>query len=391
MATQKINLTLPRNWNQCTIEQLELIANVLREQVERQDRYHPFSMQNVKIALFFALTGIEILEGPNPRVPVEEQYYKTLTPALSRKGRGSKMLYWLKRLVGKAPKREVFSLYLWQINYWINGSPLDNKGNLKSPSPSGRARGGALLDWLNNDNNDFLTRFPYDIVKRSSRSRWFSIGCKVSFQGPQKDLDGFSWSQYRLATESMQNYVQLSNSLAKMQQMNRGNYSPALTGGGQGGGSRSFSDEQMQKQAQNVDMAKSLFLATIFNRKVKYIETSTGIIRKDYHYESNQITDNAEYFRSFPDTQWQVILFWWTGIMHTLQKRYPHVFKVQKVSKKQLPSSAMEIYSATIATMQKYVGINEQDCNNQSYSLVLEQLERMAKENEELERIRKKK
>ena len=339
----KINLTLPKHWNACTTEQLELIANVIREQVERQDRYHPFSMQNVKIALFFALSGIEIVEGPNPRVPVEEQYYTC-----------------------KQDKDE-FSLYLWQINYWLSPKAKTND----KTSPEYVSQGAGILDWLDNESGSFLTKFPYPIIKRSHRSRWFSIGHK--FQGPSTDLDGFSWSQYRLATEAMQNYVHLSNSLAIMKQ--RG----------------TFSDEQMQKQAQSVDMAKSLFLATIFNRKVKYVETSTGMIRKDYHYESNQITDNAEYFRNYPDTQWQVILFWWTGIMHTFSKRYPHVFKVQKVIKKQQPTSAMDIYTATIATMQKYVGINEQECNNQSYSLVLEQLERMSKENEEIERIRKKK
>lgn len=342
-----INLTLPKQWNACTTEQLELIADVIREQVERQDRYHPFSMQNVKIALFFALSGIEIIAGPNPRVPVEEQYY-TCRLAIGHKS-------------------ETFSLHLWQINYWL--SPKAKTKDKTSAEYA--AQGAGMLDWLDNESGSFLTKFPYPIIKRSHRSRWFSIGHK--FQGPSTDLDGFSWSQYRLATEAMQNYVQLSNSLAIMKQ--RG----------------TFSDEQMQKQVQSVDMAKSLFLATIFNRKVKYVETSTGMIRKDYHYESNQITDNAEYFRNYPDTQWQVILFWWTGIMHTFSKRYPHVFKVQKVSKKQQPTSAMDIYTATIATMQKYVGINEQECNNQSYSLVLEQLERMSKENEELERIRKKK
>lgn len=365
---QKINLTLPKQWNACTTEQLELIANVIREQVERQDRYHPFSMQNVKIALFFALTGIEIVEGPNPRVPVEEQYYtcrftarpkwKSFLPSFFGGGVGGE---------------DNFSLYLWQINYWVNGSPLDRKGNLKTPSHKGEGGGGALLDWLDNESGSFLTKFPYPIIKRRRRSRWLSIGRKCVFHGPLKDLDGFSWAQYRLASDAMQSYVALGNNLAKMQKM------------------ATFSLEQLHTQERSVETAKSMFLATIFNASVNHIDTTTGMVRKDFHYESNQITDNLEYFRNFPDTQWQVILFWWTGLMHSLSKRYPHVFKVQKVEKKRTPSSAMEIYTATIATMQKYVGINEKECNNQSYSIVLEQLERIAKESEELERIQRKK
>lgn len=351
----KINLTLPKQWNSCTVQQLELIADVMQEQIKRQDRYHPFSMQNVKIALFFALAGIEIVAGPNPRVPVEEQYY---TCRLTSKSRWRSSA-----LIGK--KSDTFSLYLWQINYWLSPKAKTNDKN----APEYISQGVALLDWLSNENGMFLTKFPYPLIKRRKRNHL----SRKSFQGPLTDLDGFSWSQYRLATEAMQSYVSLSNSLVKMNQMG------------------TFSPTQIARQTQTVDLARAMFLATIFNRKVRHIETSTGMIRNDYHYESNQITDNAEYFRNYPDTQWQVILFWWTGIMHTLSKRYPHVFKVQKVQKNQKPSSAMEIYTATIATMQKYVGINEQECNNQSYSLVLEQLERMSKENEELEKIRRKK
>lgn len=46
-------------------------------------------------------------------------------------------------------------------------------------------------------------------------------------------------------------------------------------------------------------------------------------------------------------------------------------------------------YTATIATMQKYAGLTEDQVNNQSYSLVLEHLERLSKENEEMEKLRK--
>ena len=44
----------------------------------------------------------------------------------------------------------------------------------------------------------------------------------------------------------------------------------------------------------------------------------------------------------------------------------------------------------TLATMQKYASLTEDQVNNQSYSLVFEHLERLSKENEEMEKIRKK-
>ena len=365
----KINLTIPRSWNACTTAQLELISDVIREQVERQDRYHPFSMQNVKIALFFALSGIEIIEAPNPNTPIEEQFYLCrLQSHRSPKSRFWSLLrFCISQPFSAGQKSDTFPLYLWQINYWL--SPKAKTKNKNSPEHI--SQGAGILDWLENDSDSFLTKFPYPLIKRSHRS--FGFSRRLSFHGPEPELSGFTWSQYRLATEAIQNYMQLSNNLVIMKQ--RG----------------TFTDEQMLQQAQSVDMAKSYFLATIFNAKTKFVDTSTGMTKFDYHYQNDQITENAPYFRNYPDTQWQVILFWWTGIMHTLSKRYPHVFKVQKVNKNQKPSSALEIYTATIATMQKYVGLNEKECNNQTYSATLEQLERMSKENEELEKIRKKK
>ena len=186
------------------------------------------------------------------------------------------------------------------------------------------------------------------------------------------DLDGFSWQQYRFASDLMQQYVTLSNNLLRMQ------------------ADRRFTAPQIQQQAQSVNTARAMFLATIFNAQTEYIDTNTGIRKKDFHYELSQHTDNQGYFLNFPEHRWQVVLFWWTGITHTLSKRYPHVFKTQKIDPRKAPSSALEIYTATIATMQKYTGLDEDKLNNQSYSLVLEHLERLSKENEEIEKMRKK-
>ncbi len=361
MEIKKINITLPRGWNQCTREQLEMISDVLREQVERQDRYHPFDMRNVKVALFFALSGIEVVQGVDPSLPVNDRHYIC-------RMRDKKPRHWWN---GKKNADDTFTLYLWQINYWLTSQAETND----KTSAEYIAQGKGILDWLDNKNDNYLTNFPYNDVKRSRR--WYKPG--KTFQGPQPDLDGFSWAQYRFASDMMQNYTTISNNLIKMQQMGK-----------------RFTLEQIMQQAESVESAKAMFLATIFNAKTDYIDTNTGITKHDYHYEVDQCSRNADYFRGFPDTQWQVIMFWWTGIMHTLSKRYPHVFKVQptkkqKKKKHEGPSTPMEIYTATTATMQKYAGLTEDQVNNQSYSLVLEHLERLSKENEELEKIRSKK
>lgn len=340
---KKIDLHLPRHWNLCSTEQLELIADVIREQVERQDRYHPFDMRNVKVALFFALSGLEIVAAPDTRLDLSEQYYLCRMQDDEDSG--------------------TFPLYLWQINYWL--TPKAKTDARKSAEYI--AQGAGLLDWIDNENGAFLTRFPYPVIRRR-RAWWRS---KKVFSGPANDLDGFSWAQYRFASDMMQTYTRLSNSLLKMQQ--RG----------------TFTDEQMQRQMENVSSARTMFLATIFNGTTDYVDSNTGMVKHDFHYELNQWETNQSYFRDFPETAWQVILFWWTGVMHTLAHRYRHVFKVQPI-KSQKPTTPLEIYTATTATMQKYAGLTEDQVNNQSYSLVLEHLERLTVENEEMEKIRKK-
>ena len=354
---QTINLTLPRRWNECSTEQLEIIARIFIEQTQRIDRYHPFSMLNVKVATFLVLSEIEILRYPDDSLPIKEQYY--LCRRLADRPRR------LRRL-RKSDDEAAFPLYAWQLQYWL--SPK-RKPQTPADSPEALTAGAGLLDWLDRDTPDLLTRFAYPTLRLRRKG---SILKRKEFQGPLTDLDGFSWQQYRFATDLMQQYVSLSNNLLRMRS------------------DRRFTDEQILQQTQSVNTARSMFLATIFNAKTEYIDTNTGIRKKDFHYELTQHTDNQGFFLSFPEHRWQVVLFWWTGIIHTLSLRYPHVFKSQKIDPRKAPSTALEIYTATIATMQKYTGLDEDKLNNQSYSLVLEHLERLSKENEEIEKIRKK-
>ena len=362
----KINLILPRGWNQCTPEQLEQIAAITQEQVEKIDRYHPFDMQKVKIAVFFLFAGIAINVYPDPRMPINEQHY-----LVSIEPQKKSLLKKLLTLCVPVPSDSIagqecshFPLYLWQLTYW-----LTPKSKTKDKtSPEYIAQGAGLLDWLDADSGNYLTRFPYPLIKQ--KAKWYHRS--KAFQGPRQDLDGFSWQQYRFASDMMQTYTKLNNNLVKMKKINK------------------FTEEQLQQQAASVQSARNMFLAVIFNTTTNYIDPTTGMKKFDFHYEANQLTANAKYFIDFSETQWQVILFWWSGIMHTLAHRYPHVFKVQKVNNDKL-LTPMEIYTATTATMQKYAGLTEDQVNTQSYSLVLEHLERLSKENEEMEKMRRNK
>lgn len=354
----KIDLTLPRSWNECSTEQLEIISRVMLEQIERTSRYHPFDMRNVKIACFFLLADVDIVEYPDSSLPVEAQCY------MCRMASERPHRFRLKRKRSNECEN-VFPLYLWQINYWLSHkAKTDDR-----MSAEYMAAGAGILDWMDSDKGCSLTRFPYPTLRLRNPKHW--LRKQTDFEGPASDMDGFSWQQYRFAADLMGQYTQLSNNLIKMNRM--GSYKP----------------EQLAAQTDSVNRARDMFLATIFNRRIPYIDFNTSLRTVDFHYDIRQFNDNADFFANFPDYRWQPVLFWWTGMMKTLSRRFPHVFKVQNLDNKR-PSTPLEIYTATIATMQKYVSLTEDQVNNQSYSLVLEHLERLSKENEEMEKIRKK-
>lgn len=358
-----VNLALPRSFNECTTPQLEMIGRVIRERTERADRYHPFSMQDVKIACFFLLSDIEILSYPDESLPLEQQSYLCRQHA-SRYRRRKRMASHF-RYKSDADEGETFRLYLWQINYFISPRPKTKD----TKSAEYLSAGAGVLDWMNETS---LTRFPYPTLKRRPIDKWLRPK-KLEFQGPAPDMDGFSWQQYRFAADLMSQHIRLSNNLLKMQ--HRG----------------TFTEQQLSTQAENADIARAMFLATIFNRRIPSADAATQTVRHDFRYHPNQHKDNAPYFRRFPDHQWQPIMLWWSGMMQTLSARYPHVFRVQNPTDHAHHATPLELYTATIATMQKYASLTETQTNDQLYSITLEQLERICKENEELERIRSKK
>ncbi len=185
-------------------------------------------------------------------------------------------------------------------------------------------------------------------------------------------MDGFTWQRYRFAQEYMQNYMNAHNRLVKLQQMGR-----------------KAAPTDVRKAVQNVDLAKALFLATIYERRITYIDEDTGRSVTRFHYRSNQSSDYAPYFRNFHDRDWQLILLWWSSMMAYLGKTFPKVFKKQSVGRNERPSNPLEIYTRTTATMEKYLSMTARDVDREPYTTILQQLEDIARNNEEVERINK--
>jgi hypothetical protein len=148
-------------------------------------------------------------------------------------------------------------------------------------------------------------------------------------------------------------YVRLQNQMTKMQQ-------------------GAIDKDRLAALARQMLDARNNFLAVLFKAEKNYPLSTL-------HSSLNKVGP----------VQWQVILFWWSGFMRYLQKQFPHCFKSSKKTGKR-PSNPLELYTSIVATMQTQAHLSEEDINNQTFHIILEQLERLAKQNEEMEKISKK-
>ena len=313
---ERIDLRMPKGWSDMTVTELETVASVL---VEAAAQRPSLNSKQVKVKLFLALTGLEVLESANPAKPVEEQYL-----VVCRRGH-------VERLV----------MYLWQMHYWMEEQ----------------------MGWLDKPSN--LLMFPYKEYKK-----WTWKG-RHKYEGPSALMQNFQWRQYRIAGEYMGYFITESNRLVKMRESN-------------------VSASEIKKQLHAVARAKGLFLATLFNRKVKFVDAETKLIRKEFVYVSSQSIRNWRDFEHFSDVKFQVVLFWWTGTMNWLQKKYPKVFRSTN-PKKNTVANPLELYTRQTATMEKYLGINEEELNRELYTNVLQHLQDMMDESDRMKELNNKK
>lgn len=313
---ERIDLRMPKGWSDMTVTELETVASVLVEAAAQRPSLTP---KQIKVKLFLALTGLEVLESANPAKPVEEQYL-----VVCRRGH-------VERLV----------MYLWQMHYWMEEQ----------------------MGWLDKPSN--LLMFPYKEYKK-----WTWKG-RHKYEGPSALMQNFQWRQYRIAGEYMGYFITESNRLVKMRESN-------------------VSASEIKKQLHAVARAKGLFLATLFNRKVKFVDAETKLIRKEFVYVSSQSIRNWRDFERFSDVKFQVVLFWWTGSMNWLQKKYPKVFKSTN-PKKNTVANPLDLYTRQTATMEKYLGINEEELNRELYTNVLQHLQDMMDESDRMKELNNKK
>jgi len=189
----------------------------------------------------------------------------------------------------------------------------------------------------------------------------------LTVAGPPPLLDGYTWNEYRLLTDWMQAYMRNSNAMAQ-----------------------SKMEDVRRKSAEAAEQAQREFLAVMFKPAGKPTGTGAAVAN------SPLSTLHSSLFEGFSPIKWQVILFWWSSLMSMLAKKFPKVFKQQPVGKgkrrPQQQDTPWDFYNRVTATIQKYIGgISEQDVNNATYGTILQQLEMMADEAAEMEKLKHKK
>ena len=326
-STRQIDLHLPTGWNRCTTEELEAIAAAIIQEQQRVDRYHPFDWSRVKLNTVLSINEITVME--DGRGKMEEP------SALSPQPSDIESTWLVKRPQDKEP---------WPITV----------GQLVALTER--------LAWIDDEKaSKVIFLFPYPTLdvrckKEDVRDISHHPSAIVHLQGPPPLLDGYTWNEYRLLTDWMQAYMRHSNA----------------------------------KNAEAAAQAQREFLAILF----KPCEKSQGTGAAEHTSAISHLT--SDIFTDFSPVKWQVILFWWSSLMAMLAKKFPKVFKQQPVGKgkrrPQQQDTPWDFYNRVTATIQKYIGgLSEQDVNNATYGTILQQLEMMADEAAEMEKLKHKK
>lgn len=335
-----IDLHLPTSWNGCTTADLEAIAAAIIQEQQRTDRYHPFDWSRVKLAVVLAINAMTVVADAGRNAAGRSA--ASAADSVAAAGRvvagsasdigASGDEYLVRRPQDRAP---------WPITTGQLLALTERLAFLDDPKA-----------------NRTIFAFPYptlDVRCKKEEGRLLSHqpSAIIHLLGPAPLLDGYTWQEYRYLTDWMQEYMRCANALAQSK-MEDGRGKAAL------------------------ENARNEFLAVLFKPATSAISPLTSDI-----------------FAGFSPIKWQVILFWWSSLMGLLQQKFPRVFKPQPVGRdrqQKKNETPWDFYNRVTATIQKYIGgLSEHDVNAATYGTILQQLDMMAQEAQEMEKLKNKK
>ncbi len=328
--TIHIDLHLPKSWNQCTTDELEIIAAAIIAEQQRVGRYHPFDWSRVKLDVVLAVNNLHVVRnGRN----IEDSESRNIEEENAADG------VWI---VSRSKEEGDFPISTGQLLALTE-----------------------MLSWLDDKKSDkTIFMFPYPEItietkeqneRKNGGSKFFTLHSSLfTLQGPPPLLDSYTWREYRWLTDWMQEYMRIGNAIAQGKSETR----------------------KVNNLLPQQERARNEFLAVLFK------PADGGTVPSDS-------------FAGFSPVRWQVILFWWSSLMVQLAKKFPKVFKSQPVGKKQRrpqKDTPWDFYNRVTATIQKYIGgLSAQAVDEQPYGVTLQQLEMMADEAAEMEKLKHKK
>lgn len=292
-------------------------------EAEIKASFVPTDDVRIKVNLFFELAGLEVV------IPAVE---------------GEKNACVLCRRRGKEYKDEaLFPIYSYQVWEWIKSE----------------------LKWLDTPCSG-LVFFPYPEMKLRSK------GVEKCFYGAGVLMQDFSWQRYRLAQDYLQLYYIQQNRLLELGKYNL---------------KRKHNRKAFLAQGEKVAQARAQVLSMFFAVEHDVFSERTHQMERSRDFDIDIAADNVEFFMSFDDVKFQVILMWWTGINHYMQTKYPHFFKRSSVSGSG-KANPLEVYARITATLEKHIGLNEKQVNDENCHIILQHMEDIAVTNEEYEKIK---
>ena len=347
--TKTLDLKVPKGWAQCTTEELEMIAEeIIRSQMMASlSRFHAFDWTEIKTRLFFWFSGVEIVTvgsdpdalspmasaGSDPSVmmsPSDKDTQGTGTTVTSPSDITDEASPHVS-FVCRHPSlgKETFELQTWQVH-----SFMEQLKWIDATDAKGRALPLPKLMW------------PYPKRMR----RWWPLW-KRDYYAPGELMDGMTWQTFRWINDWMEAYANTANALVAEREK-----------GAKGSGTSA----PLVRQERDIRVK---VLSLIFDCPKWRIRLA-------------RITE----------VEWQVIMFWWSSMMQYLKEQYPKCFKSGgKRSRSKSTPLPIELYTRSMATLQKYLGgLTETEINGQTAHAILRHLNDMALEAEEMEKIRRK-
>ena len=344
----------------CSTRELEMIAEeMMRAQMLASlSRFHPFDWTEIKTRLFFRFSGVEVI-GSDPGVASRSDASQGSDP---RNTSGNESLDIRTKEQNNPPQENMslcssvekesfrcrkgdveFELATWQVH-----SFLEQLKWLDATDAKGRPLPMPKLMW------------PYP--ERLWRLRWKRWMPEKDYYRPGELLDGLSWAQYRLANDWMEVYTNAANGLIAEQEKHA-----------------KANPERIRSLAEQQENARLEVLAQLF-----YVS--------DPAEPSKVKSAPRRLLRKITDVEWQVCLFWWSSMMQYLKEQYPKCFKSSaKPSRSRQQPLPIELYTRSMATLQKYLGgLTEDEINAQTAHAILRHLNDMAVEAEEMEKLRRK-